>query len=124
MKSNGFEPHYSYYITENTIVINVEIPGIFTLQSSSHTIGEYNTIKILGTKINDLNKTVGNNLINNGREFGDFSLEIPLRLEGYVIKNENPTFVRNDGVISVIYKIEKHLQPAPFVHEKIMLQKN
>ena len=124
MKSNGFEPHYSYYITENTIVINVEIPGIFTLQSSSHTIGEYNTIKILGTKINDLNKTVGNNLINNGREFGDFSLEIPLRLEGYVIKNENPTFVRNDGVISVIYKIEKHLQPAPFVHEKIILQKN
>ena len=124
MKSNGFEPHYSYYITENTIVINVEIPGIFTLQSSSQTIGEYNTIKILGTKINDLNKTVGNNLINNGREFGDFSLEIPLRLEGYVIKNENPTFVRNDGVISVIYKIEKHLQPAPFVHEKIILQKN
>ena len=124
MKSNGFEPHYSYYITENTIVINVEIPGIFTLQSSSQTIGEYNTIKILGTKINDLNKTVGNNLINNGREFGDFSLEIPLRLEGYVIKNENPTFVRNDGVISVIYKIEKILQPAPFVHEKIILQKN
>ena len=124
MKSNGFEPHYSYYMTENAIVINVEIPGIFTLQSSTQTAGEYNTIRIFGTKINDLNKVVGNILINNGREFGDFSLEIPVRLEGYVIRNENPSFVRNDGVISIIYKKEKLLQPAPFVHEKIILQKN
>ena len=122
MKSSGFEPHYSYFITENAIVINVEIPGIFSLQSSSQSIGEYNTIKIFGSKISDLNIIKGNNIVNNGREFGEFSLEIPIRLEGYVIKNENPLFVRNDGIVSVIYKIEKHIQPAAFIHEKIGLQ--
>ena len=86
MKSSGFEPHYSYYKTENEIVINVEIPGIFTLESSSETMGEYNTIKIFGSKINDLNITRGNNSFNNGREFGEFSLEIPIKQDGFVIK--------------------------------------
>ena len=122
MKSSGFEPHYSYYKTENEIVINVEIPGIFTLESSSETMGEYNTIKIFGSKINDLNITRGNNPFNSGREFGDFSLEIPITLEGFVIKNEKPSYEKNDGIITVIYKIEKLIQPAPFIHEKIRLQ--
>ena len=85
-------------------------------------MGEYNTIKIFGSKINDLNITKRNNLVNKGREFGEFSLEIPIRLEGFVIKNENPSFVKNDGIVSVIYKIEKLIQPAPFIHEKIRLQ--
>ena len=122
MKSSGFEPHYSYYKTENEIVINVEIPGIFTLESSSETMGEYNTIKIFGSKINDLNITRGNNPVNSGREFGDFSLDIPITLEGFVIKNEKPSYEKNDGIITVIYKIEKLIQPAPFIHEKIRLQ--
>ena len=122
MKSSGFEPHYSYYKTENEIVINVEIPGIFTLESSSETMGEYNTIKIFGSKINDLNITRGNNPFNSGREFGDFSLDIPITLEGFVIKNEKPSYEKNDGIITVIYKIEKLIQPSPFIHEKIRLQ--
>ena len=86
MKSSGFEPNYSYYITENAIVINVEIPGIFTLESSCQSIGEYNTIIIFGSKVNDLNITRGNNSFNNGREFGEFSLEIPIKPDGFVIK--------------------------------------
>ena len=122
MKSSGFEPNYSYYITESAIIINVEIPGIFNLESYSQSIGEYNTIIIFGSKINDLNIPRGNNLFNSGREFGEFSLEIPIRLEGYVIKNEKPSYMKNDGIISVIYKIEKHIQPTPFIHEKIVLQ--
>ena len=122
MKSSGFEPNYSYYITENAIVINVEIPGIFSIKSSSESIGEYNTIKITGSKIDDLNIIRGNNSVNNGREFGEFSLDIPIKLEGFIIKNEEPLFVKNDGIISVIYKIEKHIQPTPFIHEKIVLQ--
>ena len=107
MKSSGFEPNYSYYITENAIIINVEIPGIFTLESSCQSIGEYNTIIIFGSKVNDLNITRGNNSFNNGREFGEFSLEIPIKLDGFVIKNEKPSFVQKDGIVSVFYKIEK-----------------
>ena len=122
MKSSGFEPNYSYYITENAIIINVEIPGIFTLESSCQSIGEYNTIIIFGSKVNDLNITRGNNSFNNGREFGEFSLEIPIKLDGFVIKNEKPSFVQKDGIVSVFYKIEKHIQPTPFIHEKIVLQ--
>ena len=121
-KSNGFEPNYSYNITENAIVIKVEIPGIFTLESSCQSIGEYNTIIISGSKVNDLNITGENNSFNNGREFGEFSLEIPIKLDGFVIKNEKPLFVQNDGIVSVIYKIEKLIQPTPFIHEKIVLQ--
>ena len=108
--------------SSGTLGINVEIPGIFTLESSCQSIGEYNTIIIFGSKINDLNIPRGNNLFNSGREFGEFSLEIPIRLEGYVIKNEKPSYMKNDGIISVIYKIEKHIQPTPFIHEKIVLQ--
>ena len=117
MKGNGFEPNYDCYITKDEIIINVEVPGLFSLNSSRYVMGEYNYIRISGTKIEDSKKEVRNNKIHKGREFGKFSLDIPINLEDYVIKNESPLFIRNNGVIVLIYKIEKILQTQTFINK-------
>ena len=50
----------------------------------------------------------------NGREFGNFSLSIPIKQEDFVIKNEKPLFYSENGIIILSYKIEKILKPIQF----------
>ena len=46
MKANGFEPNYSYYKTNDAIIIKLEVPGKFYLETFYHYSGE--TILING----------------------------------------------------------------------------
>ena len=55
-----------------------------------------------------------NNHIFNGREFGKFSLDIPIKQEDFVIKNERPLFYSENGIIVLTYKIEKILNTVSF----------
>ena len=49
MKAKGFEPNYSYYKTNDAIVINIEVPGKCYLESSLQYTGEYTIIKLKGS---------------------------------------------------------------------------
>ena len=114
MKAKGFEPNYSYYKTNDAIVINIEVPGKCYLESSVQYTGEYTIIKINGRKEKDVNINMENNHIFNGREFGKFSLDIPIKQEDFVIKNERPLFYSENGIIVLTYKIEKILNTVSF----------
>ena len=114
MKAKGFEPNYSYYKTNDAIVINIEVPGKCYLESSLQYTGEYTIIKINGRKEKDVNIDMENNYIYKGREFGKFSLDIPIKQEDFVIKNERPLFYSENGIIVLTYKIEKILNTVSF----------
>ena len=114
MKAKGFEPNYSYYKTNDAIVINIEVPGKCYLESSVQYTGEYTIIKINGRKEKDVNIDMENNYIYKGREFGKFSLDIPIKQEDFVIKNERPLFYSENGIIVLTYKIEKILNTVSF----------
>ena len=114
MKVNGFEPTYSYYKTGDVIVIKIEAPGKCNIESYFQFSGEYVIIKINGNKERDGNSDMENNNICNIREFGNFSLDIPIKQEDFYLKNENPSYKRENGIIILTYKIEKLIKPANF----------
>ena len=110
MRASGFEPNYSYYYTNNQIIVNVEAPGNCNLESSIQWNGEYIIIKINGNKIKDEHSA-----INNGREFGEFSLDIPLKYNDLIInqkelliKNQKPIIYKKDGIFIIIYQLEEN----------------
>ena len=79
IRANGFEPNYSYYKTNNQIVIKVEAPGHCYIESTIQFSGEYIFIKISGKKERDEESSKIEDKIFNGREFGHFSLDIPIK---------------------------------------------
>ena len=96
LKSNGFEPTYNYFQKDDSILIRVEAPGNCNMKYSIENSGEYNIIKLNGTKKKDKEPEKLSDNIYNSREFGDYSLNIPLKTEDYLIKNQE-------------YKIEKKM---------------
>lgn len=122
MKASEFEPNYNYYKTSNAIVIKIEIPGNFYLETSYIYSGEYTIIKINGKKERDGNLEFENFNIYNGREYGSFSLDIPIKQEGFVIKNEKPQMSSQYGIVTLIFKIEKIMTPVPFGTENIKFE--
>ena len=118
MKANGFEPNYSYYKTNDAIIVKLEVPGNCKFESSYHYSGEYTIIKINGIKEKDGNIDLENSNVYNGREFGNFSVNIPIKQEDFVIKNEQPLHYSENGIIILLYKIEKILKPIQFTIDK------
>jgi HSP20 family molecular chaperone IbpA len=107
LKGNGFEPNYNYYIKDDQIIVRVEAPGNSTIESNLEYIGEYTTIKLKGTKNKDKEpKEIEQNIFNS-REIGNFSLDIPLKTEEYLIKNELPKIEKKNGIFIIYFKLEE-----------------
>ena len=70
-------------------------------------VGEYTIIKIKGTKKKEKFPELQDNIYNT-RKFGEFSLEIPLKTEDYLIKNAKPTIEDKKGLIIIQYLLEKN----------------
>jgi HSP20 family molecular chaperone IbpA len=115
IRASGFTPNYSYYFhnINKQIIIEVEAPGNCNLDSSISFNGEYIIIKIKGKKT--LNEKQA---INNGREFGNFSLDIPLKLRDLyikqsekelVFKNQEPKIEKKDGIFTIVYQLEESI---------------
>ena len=106
LKANGFEPTYNYYKKENKIILKIEIPGNHTLTSNIYHLGEFNCIKINGSKNKDKEPKDPKENIDNTREFGKFTINVPLRAEEYPIKNMEPKIDKKMGVIFLEYELE------------------
>ena len=64
-------------------------------------------IKIWGEKIKDKEpKNIEDNIFNS-REYGRFSLEIPLKTEDYLLSIDKPSFESKKGVFILEYNIAK-----------------
>ena len=108
LRASGFEPNYDYYRTKNQIIINIEAPGKCTLKSSIKLSGGYIIIKIRGNKEEDKRPDkFEENFI--GREFGVFSLDIYIKHEDFIIKNEKPKMYQKNGVVTIVYQLEDNI---------------
>ena len=106
LKVNGFEPTYNYYKTDKSIIINVECPGKFKIQPKTEFVGEYTNIKLSGDKIKEDLQEKNGTVLFNSREFGKFSLDIPLKSEDYLITQENPKVSAKNGILTVSYNLK------------------
>ena len=115
LKGDGFEPKYSYYKKDkNTLIIFLECPGICSLTPDVYYEGVYNIIKLSGIKNKDKEPLKFEDSLFNTREFGKFSLEIPLKTEEFLISDIEP-IDKSDGIFIIKVKIKEKISPRPFV---------
>ena len=114
LKGDGFEPKYSYYKKDkNTLIIFLECPGICSLTPDVYYEGVYNIIKLSGIKYKDKEPLKFEDNIFNTREFGKFSLEIPLKTEEFLISDIEP-IDKSDGIFIITVKIKEKMIFQPF----------
>lgn len=106
LKANSFEPTYNCYKKDKKFIIKVEGPGNTTLKTSFENLSQYKIIKISGNKKKDKEPENLDNNIYNCREYGNFSLEIPLNPEEFIIKNSKPKIIEKKGVLIIEYELE------------------
>ena len=107
LRENGFVPAYNFYKKEQSIVIVVECPGKCTIFPKTEFIGEYTMIKINGEKKHDEEKEKIENIFHSTREYGKFCVEIPLKSEDFLVKQESPSVIGKNGIITLTYQLGK-----------------
>ena len=115
LKGDGFEPKYSYYKKDkNTLIIFLECPGICSLTPDVYYEGVYNIIKLSGIKNKDKEPLKFEDSLFNTREFGKFSLEIPLKTEEFLISDIEP-IKKDDGIFIITVKIKEKMSFQSFI---------
>ena len=119
LKPNGFEPKYNIFQEGNKIIVRVEVPGHSKIQSDIDESENYKIIKLAGEKLRDSKPEKIEENIHNAREFGDFSLEIPVSLpKNYIFKIENPVYKKIDGLHIFEYNLEEKIKTFEPKQEK------
>ena len=91
--SNGFEPKYEYYISDDKLIIILEIPGEYKItKHAKENKYAYTYIKISGTKVNNnednLKKNEQKENSFNNKKYGEFNTTI--KLENISLDPEKP----------------------------------
>ncbi len=111
---NGFDPKYNIFKEDNIIKVRVEIPGHSDIHSDIEDGENYNIIKIKGKKIRDSKPEKIEDNIHNFREFGEFSLEIPVSKD-YNFSKDVPSYKIEDGLYMIDYKLDRKKGPIHIV---------
>jgi HSP20 family molecular chaperone IbpA len=114
LRANGFEPTYNYYKKDNSIILRIEIPGNFTIKSGLFNKGEFNIIQITGNKKKDKEPADEKDIIDNKREYGDFSFNIALEAAKYPLKRKQPKQDSKKGIIILEYELDDEMNEATF----------
>ena len=110
LKANGFEPTYNLFKKENKIIVRLELPGnIINFVTDIKIEGPYNMIKITGEKKKDKEPTNEKDNIFNTREYGSFTLEIPLKMEDYLLINKKPNIESKKGLFFIEYELAEKI---------------
>ena len=108
LKTNGFEPTYNYYKKGNDkIIIRVEGPGNCSVRTTLDYSGEYTIIRLNGEKKKDKEPEKIEDNFYCTREFGEFSLDIPLKTEDFFIKNEPPKIIEKKGILMLEFILDQ-----------------
>ena len=107
LKTNGFEPLYNIYKKEDKLIIRVEASGNSSIKSEIFFSGEYTFIKLSGIKKPDKEPHNLRDNIFNSREFGNYTLNIPIKTSDFLLKNEEPSYVEKKGVFMMEYKLDE-----------------
>ena len=103
-RNNGFNPSYNYYKKDNKIIIRIEAPGNISIKSDIKYEDKFTIIEIIGKKEKDIEPKNDEDNIFNGREFGNFSIHIPLLSN---IANKSPNIIAKNGVLIVEYELQE-----------------
>ena len=121
LRNNGFEPTYNYFKIKNEkdgndekLIIKIESPGICSINYNTENEGEYKVIKVVGNKKRDKEPEKLEDNIYNNREFGEFSLDIPLKNDDFLLKNENPNISAKNGLITYEFQLDKKTEGKTF----------
>ena len=117
LKSNGFEPKYNVFQEDNKIKVRLEVPGHINIQSDIEEGGNYNIIKLSGKKKEDSKPEKLEDNIYNTREYGEFSLEIPISKD-YIFEREKPFYNRIDGLHMFEYNLRERPETFTPLPEK------
>ena len=118
LRANGFEPTYNYYKKDNSIILRIEIPGNFTIKSGLFNKGEFNIIQITGNKKKDKEPADEKDIIDNKREYGDFSFNIALEAAKYPLKRKQPKQDSKKGIIILEYELDDEMNEATFEEQE------
>ena len=117
--SNGFEPKYEYYITEDALIINLELPGDYEKTTiKKETEGTYTYIIIKGIKVNKKEKKDKKDKKDysfNNIEYGEFNITI--KIDKITLESGKPEVKKaedNKGITSFIYKLKKEEEETEF----------
>ena len=106
LKANGFEPTYNCYKKEDKIIIRIEVPGNSSIKAKTIHTGEYTIIRIDGIKRKDKEPEKPEDNLFNSREIGNFTFNIPLKTDDYLIKNEKPKIEEKKGLIILEFQLD------------------
>ena len=114
LKKSGFKPNYNYYIKDNKLIVRVEAPGNCDIKCNIDYTGNNTIINLSGEKKKDMepNKIEDNIFIS--REFGNFSLDIFLENENFLIKNCKPSYEKKNGIFILSYELDEKNDFASF----------
>ena len=101
----GFNPGYNYYLKDDKLVLRIECPGNIELSCNHRVIDKYNLIEIRGIKNKDKEPINLQDNIFNGREFGKFSIDIPLMID---LENTKPKIIKKEGLFIIKFQIKSN----------------
>ena len=91
IKADNFVPKYNYFKPDpNTLEIRLEIPGNVKIDLNHKVVGDETIITVKGIKNKDKQPEKLNLNIFNIREFSEFELNIPLKVEEFQINQRGP----------------------------------
>ena len=112
---NGFEPKYDYYIKDDKIFVNIELPGEYDeIEGELEKEGAYQFITISGNKKNNNSNDGATNFFNK-RDYGNFSIRIKLEKVNLI---DNPEFTLEKGIGCFIYPLEGVKKKRNFLNKK------
>ena len=106
LRSNGFIPCYNYFLKDDKLILRLETPGNVNI-SVEYIIGEKcNIIQIKGEKKKDKEPFDLKDNTYNDREFGEFSIDIPIMI--YLDITIKPEIIFKYGIYTIIYCLRKN----------------
>ena len=106
LRSNGFIPCYNYFLKDDKLILRLETPGNVNI-SVEYIIGEKcNIIQIKGEKKKDKEPFDLKDNTYNDREFGEFSIDIPIMI--YLDITIKPDIIFKYGIYTIIYCLRKN----------------
>ena len=110
-RNNGFNPTYNYYKKGNKIIIRIEAPGNIEIKCDVKYSNDFTIIEINGKKSKDKEPQNFEDNIYNIREFGNFTINIPLLFN---LANKTPNIVAKYGIIIIEYELQEE-KPKVYV---------
>ena len=113
LRNNGFNPTYNFFEENNKLFIRIESPGNIDNKITYDVFysGNMTIIEIKGKKLKDKKPGDYNDNVIDTREYGAFSIQIPLIKN---IGNKKPNIEIKKGLILLEYELENYNNEIPY----------